>query len=139
MLVHRKTDYALRCALVLATPPGRQLSVAALAEAVSVPAPVLAQVLHALQRAGLLASRRGKSGGYRLARLPESIAVLEVIDALQGGIAVNDCAVEGGTCQRAAACPLHPVWCGLRRELRERLARLDLASLTRAPPLPPGA
>jgi Rrf2 family protein len=78
-------EWALHCLVLLATvPPDRALSAARLAEFHGVPAPYLAKHLQALSRAGLVDTVPGPRGGYRLARRPRDVTVLEVVQAVDG-------------------------------------------------------
>jgi Rrf2 family protein len=78
-------EWALHCATLLALlPPGVALPASKLAEYHGVPEAYLAKHLQALSRAGILASEPGARGGYRLARDPDQITVLDVVEAVDG-------------------------------------------------------
>ena len=81
-LLRRSAVQALQALLELAQAPQDWRSVSALAAAQHLPAPMLEQLLLQLRRAGLLEARRGRLGGYRLAREPARIAVAEVLAAV---------------------------------------------------------
>jgi len=81
-LLRRSAVQALQALLELAQPPQTWRSVSAIAAAQQLPAPMLEQLLLQLRRAGLLEARRGRLGGYRLARPPARIAVAEVLAAV---------------------------------------------------------
>lgn len=85
MQISKKADYALRAmAMLAAIPPERSLQAQALAEAGRIPIKFLEQILLALKKAGLLQSKRGAGGGYRLERPSRLISVAEVIEAVDG-------------------------------------------------------
>ena len=91
-LIRRKTDYALRCLTVLAqAPPKKLVSVHYLAQTEKIPQDLLHKIMQALGRAKLVRATRGRSGGSRLARAPEKITVLRVLETLQGPFVVNRC------------------------------------------------
>lgn len=127
---------ALRAAARLAEEalarPGGLLRLDVLARATGARAPALAQVLLKLKRAGLLAARRGPSGGMRLSRPPDAIAVLEVVRAVDGAGLENRCILGLPACGDEAPCPAHPVWKRARALLESRLEDRSLADLARA-------
>jgi Rrf2 family protein len=85
MQISKKADYALRAmAMLAAIPPERSLQAQALAEAGRIPIKFLEQILLALKKAGLLHSKRGAGGGYRLERPSRLISVADVIEAVDG-------------------------------------------------------
>lgn len=85
MQISKKADYALRAMAILAAlPPDRTMQAQELAEVGKVPIKFLEQILLTLKRAGLLFSKRGVGGGYRLNRESRRISVAEVIEAVDG-------------------------------------------------------
>src|SRR5438034_11590374 len=88
MRVSAKTDYALRAAVELAAAPERaQIKGEKLATSQSIPLRFLENILLQLRHAGLVESRRGADGGYRLARPADEIALADVIRAIDGPLA----------------------------------------------------
>jgi len=84
MRMGEQVEWAAHCVVLLALlPEGDSLSAARLAEYHGVPGPYLAKSLQALAQAGIVASRPGRAGGYRLARPADSITLLEVFDAVE--------------------------------------------------------
>ena len=81
------TEYALRAMVCLALRPNELLSTSSLSEQSGAPTDYLAKVLQVLSGAGLIDSRRGVGGGYRLTRDPASISLLDVVTAANGKIA----------------------------------------------------
>ena len=86
--LRRSAVQALQALLELAQQPGEWLSVTAVASAQGLPAPMLEQLLLDLRRAGLVEARRGRQGGYRLARPPQAIRVGEVFSAVGAPLAL---------------------------------------------------
>jgi Rrf2 family protein len=85
MRIGESVEWAIHCATVLAALPDRQpLSNARLAEFHGVPAPYLAKAMQALTRAGITVSVPGRRGGFRLARRPGQITLLDIVDAVEG-------------------------------------------------------
>ena len=87
----------------------------------------LAKILGNLARVDLVTPVRGKHGGYKLARRPEQITVLEVIEAIEGPLALNLCQHDPPRCEEYD-CKLRPVWRELQEAVTERFGRLTLAA-----------
>jgi Rrf2 family protein len=129
MLITREADYAVRCVLYLAGNTERSSSAGEIARAMSVPKTFLAKILQKLHLAHLVASVRGAGGGYRLARRPEDVTLLDVVSAIQGPVAINLCAVEGEKCGLSSTCTVHPVWTRLRGEVEDELRKVTMKDL----------
>jgi len=137
MQITHTTDYGLRAVLYLARHArGGPVAAADIAREMEIPDVYISKVLQALARAGLVTTRAGRGGGARLVRRADEITVLEVIEALEGPIVLNDCQIGDGVCRRAPFCPFHPFWRELRKELRERLGGVTLARFVSAAETP---
>jgi Rrf2 family protein len=131
----RRGDYAVRLALVLARDPTAQRTGAELAGATGVPSTFLPQVIGDLVRAGLVANRRGRRGGYRLARPPAQVTLLAVVEAVEGNGRRTTCVVRGGPCRRNGTCDVHDAFFRAQEALFGSLAAVSLADVVRdAPP-----
>jgi len=86
----------------------------------------LVKLFGVLSRAGLVMPVRGKRGGFMLARDPGRVTLLEVIEAVEGPIAVNFCQYEPPRCDELN-CPLRPVWGKLQRTIRDTLGSVTMA------------
>lgn len=87
MQISRKADYALRAMTILASlPPERSLQAQELAEQGKIPTKFLEQILLLLKRSGMLRSKRGVGGGYRLNRESRLVSLAEIIEAVDGGL-----------------------------------------------------
>ena len=128
----RRGDYAVRLAIALARDPGRQLTGAALASATSVPAAFLPQVIGDLVRAGIVANRRGRRGGYRLARQSDEISLLAVVEAVEGDGRRTTCVLRGGPCRRDGPCDVHETFFRAQEALYGVLASVSLDAVGRA-------
>lgn len=100
------TEYALRAMAVLAQSPDQLVSTIAVAERTQVPANYLAKVLQQLAAAGLLAGRRGVGGGYKLARAPHEIALIDIVRAVCEFNRLGKCPIG---CEQADLCALHKI------------------------------
>jgi FeS assembly SUF system regulator len=126
------TDYAVVVLVRLSRGAGIQTS-PGIASATGIPEPTVAKVLKTLAQANLVASQRGAHGGYRLARPLASIAVAEIIEALDGPIALTAC-VDGGGCDSAILCPMHKSWDPVNDAIRQALSAITLADMQAASP-----
>jgi Rrf2 family iron-sulfur cluster assembly transcriptional regulator len=77
----------------------------------------------------LAESRAGKDGGYRLSRRPDSISVLEVVEAGEGPLKPQRCALGDGPCRWEAVCPMHEIWSAATKAMCDELASTTLANL----------
>ena len=92
--LNRMTDYAILVLGILAHRRGEILTAAQLAELTGLNQPTVAKVAKTLVAADMLDTQRGVHGGYRLARQPSIISLVQIVEAMEGPIAVNDC-VDG--------------------------------------------
>lgn len=83
-----------------------------------------------LREAGMITSTRGKAGGFRLARAPERITLLEIIETLQGPVTLVDCLADDSSCARAKTCAARDVWSDVNDSIRRTLSATTLATLT---------
>jgi Rrf2 family protein len=110
--------------------PGNRSSLTDLADAVEVSPAFLSKVLQRLVRAGLVASRRGKRGGFELVERGRTASLLDILAALDGLPALNVCLLNGG-CHRSAYCAAHGVWLQAQAQMRETLGGTTLDRLAR--------
>jgi Rrf2 family protein len=129
MQITRETDYAIRCVYYLALKKGDTVMVDEVSREMQVPKSFLAKILQRLSKASLVKSYRGVKGGFELARNPSEISLLDVIEAIQGKVAVNVCALNQKACDRSATCAIHPVWVEVRGELERMLRARSFADL----------
>jgi len=122
----RRTDYAIRACILLTTVDAPPVPANAIGEAMDIPTGFLQQVLRELQRAGLVTSRPGPTGGYALARPADEITLLQIVEALEGPLRPAECALRGGPCHWDDVCALHWVWSSARDALCEELERATL-------------
>jgi len=130
MRVSAKTDYALRAAVELAAAPeGAQVKGERLATSQSIPLRFLENILLQLRHAGIVESRRGADGGYRLARPASEISLADVIRAIDGPLA----GVSGQRPEtldfQGRSEPLREVWVAVRASLRAVLEHVTLADV----------
>ena len=128
MQITRQADYALRAVIFLSRLDNDQkASTSAIAEEQKIPPSFLAKIVSQLSLAGLIQTSRGARGGVSLARPPEQISVLDVIEAIDGPVMLNECAGNPDNCSFGESCPLQQIWCDTRQELVSRLSSATFA------------
>jgi Rrf2 family protein len=132
MELGRRADYALRATLDLARHEGKRRKARETAGAVDVPQQYLPQVMAALVRAGIVVSVAGRDGGYLLARRPEEVSLLDVVEAVDGPIRSTVCVLRGGPCTWDGTCAVHEAWSAAQEAFRAEFARTSLADLVAA-------
>ena len=125
----RRTDYAIRSLIHLASTGDQLVAAASIGDAMELPTGFLQQVLRELQRAGLVTSRPGPTGGFALARPAEEISVLQIVEAMEGPLRSSECALRGGPCHWNDVCALHWVWSSARDALCDELSGATLAEV----------
>jgi Rrf2 family transcriptional regulator, iron-sulfur cluster assembly transcription factor len=130
MIFSSGTEHAMRGLSEMAArgTQGRVM-VEELAARVDVPRDFLAKVFQRLARAGILASAKGRGGGFALARPAHEISLMDIVAALEGPGHMDRCVVGIATCDERTACPLHDLFRPIRQRLKDYLATTTLADL----------
>jgi len=134
MRLSKLTDYAVVMMVHMGQSDGRVFSAAQIAEETGVPAPTVAKLLKGLARADLLISIRGVNGGYRMDRTPEEVSIAEVVQALEGPIALTAC-VDGAddNCNVESLCGMRGNWNKVNTAIRTALEGVSLAEMALQP------
>ncbi len=142
-------EYGIHCLLWLVGAGDQPLSSRDLAELQGISPSFLAKIFPKLEKAGLVVASEGVRGGYRLAKAPEDITFLAIVDAIEGDKPFFDCQEIRGRCavfggqppawSTAGVCAVHAVMLRAEASMREELARETLASVSakfgrKAPP-----
>ena len=123
MQITKQADYAVRAVLYLSRlGAGNRAATSKIAEDQHIPPSFLAKIVSQLSIAGLLHTSRGARGGVTLARNCEDITLLEVVEAIDGPIRLNECVHADGMCGFANDCPLVSIWQDAQHDLIERLS-----------------
>lgn len=132
--LNRLTDYAVVVMSQMALRSGETRSAQQISEDTGVPLPTVAKLLNLLGRAKLVASQRGASGGYTLSAAPEAITVAQIIQAMEGPIALTAC-VDGAMdcCGSEAFCPMRGNWNRVNDAIRSALTSVTLAEMMVVP------
>jgi Rrf2 family protein len=132
MQITRQADYALRAMLYLAQmEPTQRAATSQIADEQHIPPSFLAKIISQLSIAGLIHTSRGARGGVSLARQPEEITILEVVEAIDGPISLNECTHSSSACPFGESCPLRPLWCETQSELVQRLRATNFAQFVK--------
>jgi Rrf2 family protein len=129
MRVTARGDYAVRAAVELAAADGAPRKVSEIAAAQDIPPRFLENILLALRRAGIVQSRRGADGGFRLSRPPEEITVASVLRAVEGPIANVQGMPHDQVVYAGSAAALRDVWVAVRASLRAVLEGVTVADI----------
>jgi FeS assembly SUF system regulator len=127
--VTKLTDYASVVLTVLASAPETVLSASGLAERAGLEPPTVAKVLKPLAQAGLVQAFRGVSGGYRLARPASEISLVEIVEAMEGPLAMTECSVHDGNCGIEQSCSARANWRRINDVVADALRRVSLADM----------
>ena len=123
-------EYAIRGILHLSSKPSNTVVfIDEIAEAEEVPRAYLAKIFQVLLKKGFLRSKRGPGGGFNLVRDAKDITMLDVIEAMEGPISLNDCMISVGFCEREKRCPIHDVWRESQKRLKDFLSNSNFADL----------
>lgn len=121
MQITRQADYAVRAVLYLARlGPEQKAATSQIAEEQDIPLSFLAKIIAQLSVAGLLQTMRGARGGVTLARPPAEITLLDVVEAIDGPIMLNECVNDAYICSQED-CPIRGIWQDAQSDLIKRL------------------
>jgi Rrf2 family protein len=142
MQVSRKVDYALRAVIHLADAEEseRICSVGEISTRERIPRQFLEKIVQELIHKGLVRSRRGPRGGYVLARPADKMTFRDVIEAVEGPIALNNCTGDHADCSLIGACGMERIWREGQRRVMDLFEKTTIADVRHPrpamPPLP---
>ena len=110
---------------------GARTNAAQLAQESHLPAPTVQKLVSKLSAAGLLRSVRGAGGGLQLARPAAAITLADIVEAVEGPIALTSCLEGGHDCTLEGGCTVRPHWPLVNEALRGALAQVSLSRLAR--------
>jgi FeS assembly SUF system regulator len=124
-------DYAVVMMAAAARHCGQaQMNAAQLSEEIGLPLPTVQKLVSKLSHAGLLRSVRGAGGGFKLARPAAAVTLADVIEAIEGPIAMTSCVDTGKhDCGLEGSCRVQPHWPVVNAAVRGALAGINLTSL----------
>lgn len=125
-----KAGYGLRAIVNLARNYPEQKSLQEISKKEGISLKYLEQLFRALKKSKLIASQKGREGGYTLSRNPDKIKVGEIIEILEGPIVPMECA--SGKCDAKCSCASSIVWTKLQTQIKKTLYSIKLKDLTKA-------
>ncbi len=126
----RRGDYSVRAVLDISNHNGVRRKSREIAEEMDIPSRYLPQILANLVERGLLTAEAGPTGGYLLARPADDITLLDVVEAAEGPIHLDQCVLRGGPCDWETSCPVHVPWTRALTALTDELIRTTFGELT---------
>jgi Rrf2 family transcriptional regulator, iron-sulfur cluster assembly transcription factor len=131
MPMSTKSRFASRIVVFLASQePGKTVSKYEIAQAEAISPYYVQQIMTGLMVGGLVASRRGRAGGFSLACNPETTSIADVLRTMEGRIALAPCDPASG-CERSSTCPTRDVWMEAAGLLDDLFERTTIAALAR--------
>ena len=127
-LITTRSRYGLRLLVELAERGSNgPVDLGSVAKSQDIPEMYLSKLVTPLKAAGILRSERGSKGGYELARRPDEIDLLSVVEALEGQSSLIECTADPSICSRSGDCRTLPVWSGLDMVIKNYLRGVNLA------------
>ncbi|MCD9028176.1 SUF system Fe-S cluster assembly regulator [Luteimonas sp. BDR2-5] len=127
--VTKLTDYATVVMTVLAARPDTVMSATELADQAGLEAPTVSKLLKPLAQAGLVEGFRGANGGYRLARPADAISLVEIVEAMEGPLAMTECSLHDGHCGISAQCGVRTNWRRINDVVADALRGVSLSQM----------
>jgi Rrf2 family protein len=122
MQITRQADYAIRAVRFLAKQESKTLTpTREIAKSMKIPASFLAKIISQLSIKSLLTTSRGAHGGVRLSKEAGEISLLDVVEAIDGKILLNECVGDPGNCEFLDDCLVHPIWSEVQNTLVKQL------------------
>ncbi len=125
-------EYAVRCmGYLVHKGDGVLVSKPEISERAEIPSHFQAKIAQQLSKARLIVIKQGPKGGYSLLLPPEEVSLLQVVEVMIGEISLNECVDRPSSCSVSKSCSVHKVWAKASRQLRETLADVSLAQLSK--------
>jgi len=132
MQITRAADYSVRVLIHLATlPDGLRVTAPEIARGIGAPQSFVSKVLQQLVQRGMVTSHRGAGGGFQLEVQPETVSLLDVVEAVEGPLQINLCLPGEATCDRKSWCGAHPIWSEAQDALKKVLSSASIAAMAR--------
>ncbi len=124
------TDYAFALLTRMVGGDKGVWSAAELSDVTGLPLPTVAKILKKLTKCHIISARRGAAGGYSLAQQARDLSIADIIEAIDGPIAITDCAGSGDrTCHVGSLCSMTAGWNVVNRAIRHALQKVSLADM----------
>jgi Rrf2 family transcriptional regulator, iron-sulfur cluster assembly transcription factor len=131
IIFSRQCEYALQAVLYMSAQPEKRFTnIIEMSDRLGVPMPFLGKTLQLLVGAKILESQKGPKGGFKLAKLPDEIALFHVVDAIDGTDFMTSCVLGFPECSSKNSCPMHSEWGPLRDRIYQMLASKTVADIS---------
>ena len=133
MEITRAAEYAIRGVLDLCSQPTGSVSLLSeISERQEIPPSFLSKILQKLAKDGIVSSSRGAGGGFTIGKDPREITLLDVLQSVEGHIALNVCLNDGKVCGNRPTCAVHIVWREAQEQMIDLLRKKSFAELAEA-------
>lgn len=131
MIFNQATDYGFRIVLALANKENTRVEAQEISSNQKIPERFLFKIMRSLVKTGIVKSYRGVKGGFMLGRDPDQITLLDVVEAIQGPVQINNCLLDQSACSRNATsyCAVHQELEQLREDMIARLGTVNFKTL----------
>ena len=130
--ISRRLDYGIQLMVALAKEEGNlPQPTAKLANKLEIPLPFLHQIGHTLMQSGLIKASPGPKGGLRLNVPSYEVSVLQIAEALEGPICLNNCLLNGDECSRQDQCSAQTMWSSIQNQIVDQLGSTTLNELAK--------
>jgi len=130
MQITKQADYAVRAVLYLSEHGNnRRTPTNKIAAKQKIPSSFLAKIISQLSIAGVVHTSRGAKGGVALSRPAREISLLDVVEAIDGPITLNECVIDASVCPFGDTCKVHEVWCKAHADLINKLSTTNFQTL----------
>lgn len=130
MVITRATEYAIRTIIYLAQQPQGEIVLKKdICRTQEVTPAFLTKILQPLIKAGIVSSQRGVGGGFLLAKNPDEINLLDILQAEEGDLRLNHCLIDETACNRDKYCSAHQVWHEAQEEMIKVLQKYSVTKL----------
>jgi Rrf2 family transcriptional regulator, iron-sulfur cluster assembly transcription factor len=131
VIFSKKCEYGLQAVLFLAArSPQEVIPVEEIAGKLNIPKEFVSKILQSLTESGIILSKKGKSGGFALAKDPRMIRLIDIVSAIDGLSMFNSCVLGFPNCNPDRPCPLHDKWGELRTRAYDMLTDETLDAFT---------
>lgn len=127
--IAKLTDYAVLILSELARTPNQHTSATTLADVLHLTPPTVSKILKMLADSALVTSVRGAEGGYQLARAAASINLVQIIEAMEGGVVVTACCEQESLCQIKSRCTAKDNWRTINKAIKAMLSKLSILDM----------
>ncbi len=127
-------DYGVVLMCRMAKAPQDLHSAFQLSQETGIPVPTVSKILGSLSKGGLLNSQRGLKGGFRMTRKPRDVSMSDIIEAIDGPIALTNCIEKGpGDCCYETGCSMRPHWQVINGAVKNALSGISLDEVSTSP------